>query len=729
MKKITFILFFVLTTFSYSQDNFNKLQQKVQNESGKFSLSLMSGFSTPSSSFSDNSFASNGSFIEVSGAYYFSKFGLGLSLGQFLNPTDSNLSNFTNSLAFTTINNSEDWKTTYYGFGPEYKTSFSKIETKFLIRTGIMAIKPISIKSSYNENVDVSIPIYNLKTDKTSKISYFSTAIKIGYNLTRNFSVFATADYLTALSNELTISESIIQDVNRNGTIDAEDLKSAVGGAVTQFDVTSTTIKPQTTNFGVGITWHVNKTVKVRKPMQDIKSVTQNQKARVQVRGWNPKDKSTIKKSRGTILFINPVKEKADKEKKKRKLITVSPKNNSNFKRENDIKNFTWRLMGERIMQPKYGIQVSKVTANQKSEWMLVGQSEKTSLSLTDLFKQNSASSRVSERLRHKDRAVFTDGRYMWKVTEITTGISSNPSFFNISNCEIDFAISNEEIECLGYEGENRKFKICFDSSYSSATGDLTYLNSSSGLTVFDQTYTALTYTLISPNLTLLTQIGATTSTISYCFEVTVPSSVTSIGFGLQGDDLDPSPIECKPGVSELFDDLPSCLCDDCEEIELSFDDFTITPNGASGNQFNFNGNINVNVPIYGLEFQIQSYSYTATPSACVEGVSSIEESGMILMPGTTINGSTSLQLFNETASGSANSNNNATKTIKYTSNSPLTGTIPVNLTIGLPGSISGLDPSCCIIEYTVCIKVRIFYEDGNCKSCVFTHCFEFNNQ
>jgi hypothetical protein len=28
-----------------------------------------------------------------------------------------------------------------------------------------------------------------------------------------------------------------------------------------------------------------------------------------------------------------------------------------------------------------------------------------------------------------------------------------------------------------------------------------------------------------------------------------------------------------------------------------------------------------------------------------------------------------------------------------------------------------------------VCIKVRVFYEEGNCKSCVFTHCFTFNNQ
>ena len=331
----------------------------------------------------------------------------------------------------------------------------------------------------------------------------------------------------------------------------------------------------------------------------------------------------------------------------------------------------------------------------------------------TELFKENQLS----------------DGNYMWKVTETSTGISSNPSFFSMAPCEINFSISNDTIECLGYEGENRKFKICFDAVYQSNTGNLTYANIGSGLTVFDQTFAALSYTLVAPNPTLITQIGATTTTVSYCFEVLVNNSVSSIGFGLQGDDLDPSPITCQPGVSANFDDLPDCLCDDCEDVILSFDNFTVKPEPGLGNQFNFNGNINVNIPIYAIEFQIQSYNYTANPGPCSAGVTSVEESGMFLMPGTTINNSALIQLFNETVSGSMTTNNNATKDIKYTSTSPLTGPIPVNLTIGLPGPITGLDPSCCVIDYEVCIKVIIFYEDGSCKSCDFTHCFQFNNQ
>ena len=730
MKKAMFLVFFVFTIVNYSQKK-------------SIDLSLSSGISTPSSSFSDQSFATNGSFFELSSSYYFSNFGFGLSVGTYTNPTDSNLDRITNSLDFSTENTTDDWTTTYFGLGPEFKTSFNKIKAVFQVRTGIMAIKPIAIQSSFNDNVDVSIPVYKLTTDKTSKISYFSTAIKIGYGLTQNLNVFATADYLTALSNELTLTESSnlqnLRDTNKNGIIDAEDFIQADGTTIA-FNETSSTIKPQTTNFGIGITWSFSQSSKVRKPMQDIKSVTQDQQKKALLDFQKPdkvventsrmnKGELTDVIAKGTVVFTNPSKEKADKQKKQRKLVNILPKNNQNFNSENELKKFSWNVIGERIVQPKFVIEISKID-KLRNVWTFVAKTSKPTLSLSEFFNQNSSSKRVSERLRHKDRAVFTDGKYKWKVTETSTGISSSDTYFTMTQCEIDFSISNEEIECLGYNEEgDRTFKICFDTTYSSTSGDLTYLDPSSGLTVFDQTYSTLTYTLVSPNPTLVSQTGATVSTVSYCFEVTVPNSVTSIGFGLQGDDLDPSPIICQPGASALFDDLPSCLCNECEEIELSFDDFNITPNGGTGNQFNFNGNINVNVPIYGIEFQIQSYTYSATPSACTEGVSSIEESGMILMPGTTINGSTSLQLFNEIASGSASSNNNATKNIKYTSNSPLSGPIPVNLTIGLPGPISGLDPSCCVIEYTVCIKVKIFYEEGNCKSCVFTHCFEFNNQ
>ena len=706
MKKVLFLAFSVITFMSYSQEKF-------------VNLTLSSGISTPSTSFKDKAYAENGSYFKFSGAYYFSKFGFGVSLGQYTNATDANLERLTSSLSFSTANTTEDWKVTYYGFGPEYTTSFNKIQASLFLRTGIMNIKPVSIESSYSENVDIAIPIYDLTTTKTSKISYLSTAIKLGYKFTKNLSVFATVDYMSALSNEFTITEKTIADLNRNGIIDLEDILKSDGTAGINYDVISTTIKPQSTNFGIGLSYNFgnNSTtpnVKRKRPGRvKYSDITLKRNPVYEGETTNGESPLYVSKNKVSITLTNSTKEKADEKNKQRKLVNVLPKNNSRFKSTSEIKNFTWKLIGSKISNPHYIIEVIKISSSHQVQLTYISKTTKTTMNPTIIFKENKLSY----------------GQYSWKVTETTTGISSNSSSFTVGNCEIDFTISNDTIECLGYVGANRKFKICFDTTYSSASGDLTFANLGSGLSVYDQSYTPLTYTLVSPNPTLVTQIGATTSTVSYCFEVTVSTSVTSISFGLQGDDLDPSPIECKPGVSLLFDELPSCLCDECEDIDVSFDDFNISLNGGTGNQFNFNGNMNVNVPIYGIEFQVQSYSYTANPGACTEGVSSVEESGMLLMPGTTINGSTSLQLFNETASGSTSSNNNATKDIKYTSNSPLTGPIPINLTIGLPGPISGLDPSCCVIDYTVCIKVKVFYEDGNCKSCEFTQCFNFNNQ
>ena len=65
MTKTTLLVFLVIAFAGYSQKT-------------SIDLGLSSGISTPSSSFSDNSYAANGTFFELSGAYYFSKIGLGI---------------------------------------------------------------------------------------------------------------------------------------------------------------------------------------------------------------------------------------------------------------------------------------------------------------------------------------------------------------------------------------------------------------------------------------------------------------------------------------------------------------------------------------------------------------------------------------------------------------------------------------------------------------------------
>ncbi len=174
---------------------------------------------------------------------------------------------------------------------------------------------------------------------------------------------------------------------------------------------------------------------------------------------------------------------------------------------------------------------------------------------------------------------------------------------------------------------------------------------------------------------------------------------------------------------------LIACLCKDCDNMTADFSNFnTTTPAGSNGNQFNLSGSINVNVPVYGIEIDVQSYNVSSKPTTCSKGITGIEQSGMILMPGTTINNTSVIQLFNETISGSSASNNNATKQVKLISTTPITGSIPLNLLIGLPGPIAGLEPGCCKMEYQVCLRIKIFYDEKSCKSCVFTKCFQFSN-
>lgn len=730
MKKL--LLAFFLLAFMNVEAQQNRGIEKSDIRRGLF-VSLSGGLTTPTGdykTYSNNRTNADGQILfgatekitgksqfNLDAGYRFDAFGLSLSIGSFAHElSDLSFQSDLFDTNFQILQNGGSIDGTYYGTGPDYRLAFGKFSTTASVRIGLIDFSTDTFTGSYN-GIDTEAPIELIRTefasDGKTSLGYTSFGLKLSYDISKQLSLFTKTDYFITLSDGLKVTDNgvLLNDINKDRLITVADFDAASPN-LERFDNERFT-KPKMVNVGFGLTYNFN-APKIKARTGRNPQTGKEIKVAKSVESYSKMPPRDIDKpnlmQKGTVVFTNPSKK--DK-KSEQKIIGVLPTNNSIFKNTEQLKNFTWKVVGIKIPNPQYIIEVTKIGSNQKSQRIYIEKTANTSLAASRIFKENNLS----------------DGQYRWKVTETTSGNSSNIMFFTFSNCEIDFAISNEEIECLGYEGENRKFKICFDATYSSTSGDLTFADPGSGLSVFDQTYAPLSYTLVSPNPTLLTQIGVSTTTVSYCFEVTVPVSVTAIGFGLQGDDLDSSPVLCQPGVSANFDELPECICDDCEEMELSFDNFNISLNGTSGNQFNFNGNINVNMPIYGIEFQVQSYSYTSNPSACTEGVSSVEESGVFLIPGTTINGSTSLQLANEIASGSASSNDNVTKNIKYTSNNALTGAIPINLTIGLPGPISGLDPSCCEIEYTVCIKVKVFYEESNCKSCVFTHCFTFNNQ
>ncbi|WP_457610798.1 hypothetical protein, partial [Lutibacter sp.] len=200
--------------------------------------SISSGISTPSSSFSNNAYAKNGNYFELAGVYYFSKFGIGVSIGQIASPTNKNFSSSINSADIPTTNTTQNWKQFYYGIGPEYKAQFGNFSALFSTKIGLQSVKSINLESNYN-NGETPLAILKIKSDKISSLSYFSTGLKFGYNLSSNFNLYATANYMAAFSNGITISTSKISDSNQNGIIDAEDLKFATGSATVDYEVST----------------------------------------------------------------------------------------------------------------------------------------------------------------------------------------------------------------------------------------------------------------------------------------------------------------------------------------------------------------------------------------------------------------------------------------------------------------------------------------------------------
>jgi hypothetical protein len=270
-------------------------------------------------------------------------------------------------------------------------------------------------------------------------------------------------------------------------------------------------------------------------------------------------------------------------------------------------------------------------------------------------------------------------------------------------------------------------FKVSCDSSYGKYRYTLTGENigdkpfnttliefSSPGNTITSPTFSPSSVnTVINPGTS-----NAVTFTGGFNFSGSYPAVVN---VELKGTQLNNTTL--RSGDSEE-DSIKACICHDCDNASISWSGVTINPASDPG-VFKAAGTMNINgLPaVYGIEIQVQSYSFSANPPACTNGVSSLEQSGVILQPGSTINGVPGI-LYNETVSGSPGSNNNISKNIKLKSNSPLPASLPINLNFGFPAPIAGLNSACCKITYTLCLKVTVFYDDKNCKSCTFIHCF-----
>jgi len=228
------------------------------------------------------------------------------------------------------------------------------------------------------------------------------------------------------------------------------------------------------------------------------------------------------------------------------------------------------------------------------------------------------------------------------------------------------------------------------------------------------------------PSSPLIPVLGSLTFTGSFHYSGSYPNQIYATISGFPSND------PLMTASSSEMDIINSCYCTDCDYLEWSFD---LGANQVSNNQYNLIGSLSVvqadgsNLPIYKVVFQVLSYAYTPDPVACSNGITSLEESGMLLIPSTSINGTTAIGIDNESISSDPNSNNHASKSVSLSGSNPFPASIPVILTMGLPGALPGLAQDCCKVDYSVCIEITVFYDAIVCKSCTYIKCIEFSNQ
>jgi hypothetical protein len=304
---------------------------------------------------------------------------------------------------------------------------------------------------------------------------------------------------------------------------------------------------------------------------------------------------------------------------------------------------------------------------------------------------------------------------YIWNVEAVskegTVLGSSEPSAFSVASADI--TITNFKVNCSTYG--NYTYTITIENPGSNPF-NLTSLvfNSMSG------TISSVTSAPVVPTVLINPGTGnAVTITGTFAYSGTYSAAVVANASGNQvGNPL-------LTSQDTELDSLFACICKDCNEAQLTVNNPSVSVTNATTGLYTATGSLNISgLPnIYAIEMQVQSYSYTATPASCTNGVTSVETSGVFNLAGTTINGSP-VSMINETVSGLPSTNNGVAKNIKLSSTTPLPANIPLNLIFGLPTPLAGLNNNCCQMSYTICLRIRVYYDKDKCNSCSFRYCF-----
>ncbi|MFZ1751124.1 MAG: hypothetical protein WAU01_13060 [Saprospiraceae bacterium] len=186
---------------------------------------LSAGISEPVHKFrTERMFAGRGIVFTGGFDYFFGRFGVGFSGGNFYNQSQNLFNNYIASKYYEGSNSTDanQWNTKFALLGPSYKLSLSKFELDFFAKTGFSQISVPDLfykKTFFNQSYEV----YHFTGTSDDWQLAWSAGMRLNYKLNKwlgiqlKSDVFTTS-YFSKISYDNTFRDA--SDANRNGIID-----------------------------------------------------------------------------------------------------------------------------------------------------------------------------------------------------------------------------------------------------------------------------------------------------------------------------------------------------------------------------------------------------------------------------------------------------------------------------------------------------------------------------
>ncbi|MBZ0326461.1 MAG: hypothetical protein K8F54_02565, partial [Altibacter sp.] len=376
-------------------------------------------------------------------SYQFGAVGLGATLGIF----NHKISSLTYEINFPTQISGGQINGTYYSIGPNYMASLGDFTFTGFLRGGLMDVSLDKFVGSYN-GTDVNQPIEILNTELSSgsksSLGYASLGVKFSYPVYQGLSAFVKAEYFTSFGDGMEILDTYVPpvDVNNDGNITSADTELFVNSDNLVEEMRF--LKPQFFFFGVGLGYSFGDEDEASRERgledHEISGVLNRA-------GDDDSDGDGILDTGEQIEFERRGR------RNERNILGRYPNNNSNFTDTEEVEKFSWEFLDDKIENPNYRFEIFKIRDN---------------LELQSVYVENTSKKEINHEAAHivqqRIESSLNDsgeGHFKWNVSETTTGITSNYSFFSIRPCQYDFSILNESIECISKDTDNRILKIC----------------------------------------------------------------------------------------------------------------------------------------------------------------------------------------------------------------------------------------------------------------------------